>query len=67
MKKTTKRYIISAIITFLGGFLSVIVLKIDDLTLNSFKDGTLLGLIFVAVRTGIKAIAEWFLATFINK
>jgi len=67
MNKTLKRYIISSLITFLGGFLAIILVNIDNITLDSFKDGTIADILFLAVRTGIKGLIEWFLATFINK
>jgi hypothetical protein len=67
MNKTIKRYIISSLITFLAGFCSIILVNIDNITLDSFKDGTLVGVIFLAVRAGVKGLIEWFLATFINK
>ena len=67
MNKTLKRYIISSLITFLGGFLAIILVNIDNITLDSFKDGTVAGILFLAVRTGLKGLIEWFLATFINK
>ncbi len=66
-QKTLKRYIVSSLLTFLAGFLAIILVNIDSITLDSFKDGTLVGIIFLAVRTGLKGLIEWFLATFINK
>ncbi len=66
MKKTTKKYIVSSIITFITGFCLVLVANIDSLSLTSLGDGALTGLLFVAIRAGFKAVAEWFLATFAN-
>jgi len=60
-KKNIKRWIISSIITFLTGFALVMYNEIDSVTLESFKDGSLLGIIFVGIRSGVKAILELFL------
>lgn len=54
-------YIKSAIITFVAGAALVIVPQIETITLESFKDGTLVGLLFAAARTGIKGLLELFL------
>lgn len=62
--KNWQRYIVSSIVTFLGAFCVVLVSDIDSITIASFKDGAVLGLIFVAVRAGIKAVLEWVIATF---
>jgi O-antigen/teichoic acid export membrane protein len=66
MNKTLKRYLLSSLVTFLAGFLSIVLVNIDNITLDSFRDGTLVGILFIAVRTGIKGLIEWFLATFIK-
>lgn len=65
-----KEHIKSALITFFVAFALVLVASIDTFTLESFKDGTVVGVIFVAVRAGIKALLELFLfvyATYIKK
>lgn len=66
-KQTFKRYLISSLVSFLAGFCSILLVNIDNVTIDSFKDGTLVGIIFLAVRMGLKGLIEWFLATFINK
>ena len=60
--KLIRRYALSTIVTFLTGFAIVIVGEIDSLTIDAFKDGTLVGLLFAAVRAGLKAAIEMFLA-----
>lgn len=60
MSETTKRYLFSVGLTFLSGFLLVIVPALDSITMESFKDGTVVGLLFAATRTGLKAALEWF-------
>lgn len=65
MSKTTiKRYLISALISFLTGFAIVFVSQVDSITLESLKDGSIIGIIFVCVRTGLKGVFEYFLSTF---
>lgn len=64
MKQTTKRYLISSLITFFTAFAVVLLAEIDNITLESLKDGALIGIGFTCFRAGIKALLEWFLATF---
>ena len=64
IKKNWKRYLFSSLITFLTGFLMVFVSEIDALSLDSFKDGSLLGLFFVGIRTGVKMAMEYILLIF---
>ncbi len=60
-------HIKSALITFFVSFAIVLVAQIDTFTPESFIDGTVVGVIFVAVRAGVKALLELFLATFTKK
>jgi hypothetical protein len=62
MSTTTKKWLISSLVTFLTGFGIVFVSQIDTITLESFKDGTLVALLFVGVRAGIKVVIEYFLS-----
>ena len=57
-KKDLKRYAISSALTFISGFALVVVPSIDTLTMDSFRDGTLVGLLFVGTRTGLKMMLE---------
>lgn len=57
-----KRWALSTLVTFLTGFCMVFIAQIDDLSMNSFTDGTFVGVVFVAARSGIKAVIEAFLA-----
>ena len=66
-KKNIIRWILSSLLTFLTGISLVLVTNIDDITLGSFKDGTFVGIIFVAVRAGFKALLEFFLVAVQNK
>ena len=62
-----KRYLVSSGITFLTAFCIVLVAQIDTLSTTSLKDGGLLGVLFVGVRAGIKAVAELIVLTFSRK
>jgi hypothetical protein len=57
-KKLVVRYIFSSLVTFLAGFAIVLYDGIDNVTMESFKDGSVVGLLFVAVRAGFKAVLE---------
>lgn len=57
-------HIKSALITFAVGFSLVVLPDIDTITLSSLGDGTVAGLLFAAVRGGVKALLEVFLTTF---
>lgn len=57
-----KRYLVSAAVTFAAGFALSLIADIDKLTLESLADGTLVGVIFAGVRTGVKLVAEAFVA-----
>lgn len=61
-KQNTKRYIVSSIVTFLTGMAVVLLSQWDSITLTSFTDGSILGLGFVAVRAGLKALIEYLLS-----
>ena len=58
MNPTFKRHLISAIVTFVAAFAIVVVPQIDTVTVDNLTDGTLVGLIFVGVRAGLKALLE---------
>ncbi len=60
-KKTLVRWAISTALTFLGGFSMILLANIGDITLSSLKDGTFLGICFIATRQGIKLLLETFL------
>jgi hypothetical protein len=59
--KTVRRYVVSSLVTFFAGFAIVFVKEIDSLTLSSLKDGSLAGLLFFSVRSGLKALFELLL------
>ena len=61
-KVTFKRYAISSAVTFFTGFCMVMYSNIDDITMNSFKDGTVWGVLFTATRFGVKGLLELYLS-----
>lgn len=61
MNENMKRYIMSSVVTFLTTFAIYFVSVIDDVTLASLVDGTLLSLLFTGARAGIKAVLEMFI------
>lgn len=60
-KQFIKQHIISAVLTFVTAAAIVILPQIDSLTMESFKDGAFWGVIFAAVRAGVKALVQTFL------
>lgn len=62
-----KDYLVSAVVTFAAGVAIVLVPNLDSLTLDSFKDGTVVGLVFSGVRTGVKLVLELFLTWYHSK
>ena len=55
-----KRYLISSFLTFASGFSIVFIMELDHLSLNSFKDGSFVGAVFVGMRGGLKLLLEAF-------
>jgi hypothetical protein len=62
IKATTKRYLISSLVTFFTGVGVVLLSQWDSISLQAFKDGTIVGVVFVAVRAGFKALIEYLLS-----
>lgn len=66
-KETIKRHIVSALLTFTAAFSIFMLAEIDTITIESFTDGSIMALLFVGVRAGIKAILEYFVMTGIGQ
>jgi len=60
-KENIARWAISSGITFAAGMAVVILANYDSVTLESFRDGSILGLLFLAARAGVKGIVEAFM------
>lgn len=63
-KENIKRYLISSGVTFITAFCVVLLANIDSLTLESFKDGAFIGIMFTALRAGVKGLLEFIVANF---
>jgi len=61
MTDKKKKWLISCVNTFLSGFVLAMLPVVDTLTLVDFRNGVVVGLLFVGVRAGIKAIMEAYL------
>ena len=62
MNKTLKRYLISSAETFATGFAIVLIPQMETITLESFRDGSVVGILFVSTRMGIKMLLEVFIS-----
>lgn len=63
MNNTTKRYLVSSLVTFVAGFAIAVIPSLnDELTLEAIKEGALFGIVTVGVRAGAKALLEYFVA-----
>ena len=62
MSENTKRWLISTGVTFAAGFAVAVLPQIDTLSLESLRDGALVGVLFAGVRAGVKAILEALVA-----
>lgn len=65
--KNWKEYAKSSLITFAAAAAMAIAPHIDKLSLESLRDGALVGIVFVAIRAGVKALIEAFLAWYMKK
>jgi len=63
-KMTFKTELKSFAITFVVSFALVLVAQIDQLSLETIADGTIMGVLFGAVRAGVKGILELVIAKF---
>ena len=61
-KTVLKRHVISGAVTFATGFSIAFLTSIDDLTMDSIKNGALFGALFAASRAGFKVLLEAFVA-----
>lgn len=57
-KSNWKRYLWSSLVTFLAGFSISLLPEIDSISLESLRSGAVLGMLFIPVRAGIKAVLE---------
>lgn len=57
-KKVLRDYLMSSLVTFITTFAIATVPLIQDLTLEEARTGALVGIVFVGVRAGIKAVFD---------
>ncbi len=62
MSKTTKRYLISSLITFLSMFLLTIGAQLSTISVETITVSSVFGILAVAVRAGVKALAEVYIS-----
>jgi len=58
------KHIKSALITFFVAFSIVLIPQLDSISMESFNDGVLVGILFAAVRAGVKGLLEYGVAYF---
>lgn len=63
-KITLKEHLKSFVITFVAGFAMVLVADIDNVSLETIKDGSSIGLLFGAIRAGVKAVLQLVITRF---
>ena len=63
MNTKLKEHLLSAVITFITGFASVLILSIDTITIDSLKNGSIAGLGFVCFRAGVKELLNWIITS----
>lgn len=66
-KNNIKRYIISAVITFVAGFGAAILPHLDSITIDNISTGAVSGLVLIGVRAGIKLCTEAFISWYANR
>lgn len=64
---TLKTELKSFLITFVVSVAMVLVSQIDHISLDTFKDGTVFGILFGALRAGVKAVLELLIVSFSSK
>lgn len=59
-----KEHIKSFVITFVVGFAITLVANINDITLATISSGAIFGILFGAIRAGVKGVLELVIAKF---
>jgi hypothetical protein len=62
-----KRYAVSTLITFGAGFAIAILPDLSHLTLSDLQSGAIVGVLFGAVRAGVKMVIEAFIAWYTSR
>ena len=61
-QEVIKRYLISTAVTFTAGFAIALIPNLDNITLENIGTGALAGVVFAALRAGVKAVLEGFVS-----
>lgn len=56
--ENTKRWLISSAVTFVSGFSIAMLSVIDDITLETVRNGAVVAVVFTAIRAGLKGLLE---------
>jgi len=58
LNKTTKKYVISSLVTFVSAFVMTVLPFIDTLKLEDVQTGAVISILFTGIRAGVKALLE---------
>jgi len=61
IRQNWKKYTWSIVGLFLSGFILALLATWQDITLQSFKSGAVIGILFVAVRAGVEMIFKFLI------
>jgi len=67
IKDNWKRYLISSVVTFLAGFCIAVIPMLDSFSIHDLTTSTVVGILAVGMRAGIKVLMETFLAWYSTK
>jgi len=59
MSKNTKEHILSAVTTFLTGFLIAVLPLIQTVTVEQIETGAVIGILLAGARAGVKFLVQW--------
>lgn len=66
-KETIKRWLISSSITFLAAFAATFATELKSISLEGLETSAIVGVVFTAVRAGVKALVEFLPLLFVKK
>lgn len=62
MSKKTQKWLISSVVTFFTAFAIATLPLIDNISIETIKNGAIVGVVFAGVRAGVKALFEFFIS-----
>lgn len=66
-KQNVIRWLVSTAVTFAAGFSIMLLADIDTITVETIQNGTYVGILFSAIRAGVKAVLEGFVAWYTRR